>query len=211
MNVSDVILRVRYELAEPIPSEWKDLELVSYVNDGFSIAWRLAAELHHSLVERTDLMPLLAGESVIEVDPVPLKVIAIHRENRPLSYRIPSEVPALGLTGNPTVWTLEGVDRLRFFPVPEEDVALSVRWTQEPQMLRLEPSTLTDDTIPLPSAVIDMLVQFVIMKAHNRLGGHPSMETNMVGQYQRDVMRALETREPGLVTCGGDWLSVRRR
>lgn len=50
MRVSECIEKVRHELAEPSESEWKNAELVSYANDGFAIAWRLASELNHPIV-----------------------------------------------------------------------------------------------------------------------------------------------------------------
>lgn len=211
MRVSDVLTKVRYELAEPTPSEWDDKELVSFLNDGFASAWRLAAELHHPLVEQVDTVLVPAGESSVRLEFPPLKMISVSCDGRKLAYAPPSSMPEP--RGGPfSLWTIIGLDVLQLWATPEleegaEGTPLSLRWVREPDILRLEPTTLTDDEIPMPSSVLELLVNFVVAKAHNRLGGSPKMEMSFWQQYRRDVMRALEIREPTLLSCAGYWIS----
>lgn len=212
MKVSDILLKVRYELAEPTPSEWKNDELVSYMNDGFASAWRLAAELHHHMVETEDDITIPAGERSVHLSsaPVnlspPLKLIEAFVGGRPLPYVHPSQMPRDERAGV-DMWTVAGLDELRVWGTPEEETVLTLRWVREPELLRYEPTTLTDSDVPLPSSILELLVNFVIAKAQNRLGGKPAMEMQLFQQYRRDVMRALEIREPTLVTCSGYWIS----
>ena len=86
MRVSDIVRKVRYELAEPTASEWKDDELVSYLNDGFASAWRLAAVLHHPLVEQTDDVTILAEENSVQLPSPPLKMISVTLDAAVLPY-----------------------------------------------------------------------------------------------------------------------------
>lgn len=209
MRVSDIVRKVRYELAEPTPSEWRDDELVSYLNDGFASAWRLAAELHHPLVEQVDDVTIPAGENSAQLPSPPLKMISVALGGAYLPYAYPRDMPA-GSHSRVEQWTLVGLDTLQVWGTPEEGIDLRVRLVREPDVLRLESSTLTDDDVPMPSSVLELLVNFVIMKAQNRLGGRPQMEASLYQQYRRDVMRALEIREPPLVTCDGYWVHVPR-
>lgn len=205
MRVSDIVRKVRYELAEPTASEWKDDELVSYLNDGFASAWRLAAELHHPLVEQTDDVTILAEENSVQLPSPPLKMISVTLDAAVLPYEHPGDLPTREYS-KIEMWTVEGLDTLRVWGTPAEETTLTVRLVREPDILRLEASTLTDDEVPMPSSVLELLVNFVIMKAQNRLGGRPQMEASLYQQYKRDVMRALEIREPPLVTCNGYWI-----
>ena len=213
MKVSDILLKVRYELAEPTPSEWKNEELVSYMNDGFASAWRLAAELHHPMVESEDTITIPADTDTIHLEqpPVgspPLKMIEVFLDGARLPYVQPHEIPR-GAHSRIEMWTLAGLDRFKVWGTPAEETDVLLRWVREPELLRLEPSTLTDSDVPLPSSILELLVNFVIAKAQNRLGGKPAMEMQLFQQYRRDVMRALEIREPTLVTCNGYWVAAR--
>lgn len=205
MRVSDVLTKVRYDLAEPLPSEWSDGELLSYLNDGFALVWRLAAELHHPIVEQVDTVLIPAGASSVSLSGVPHKVISLLNGGETMRYAPPSSMPP-PRGGGLSLWTLTGLSTLSVWGTPESDTALTMRWVREPDLLRWDATTLLDDEIPMPSAILELLVNFVVVKAHNRLGGSPKMETSFFQQYRRDAMRALEIREPDLLTCSGYWI-----
>ena len=209
MRVSECIEKVRHELAEPSESEWKNAELVSYANDGFAIAWRLASELNHPIVERTDPVTFGAGVADATLSYEPLRIISVSLPSgAPLKYGRPSDIPAAATATAPTLWTLIGLNTLRIWATPISEVILGVRGVMEPQTLLWDPVTSQDDEIPLPGAACDLIVQFVLTKAYTRLGGKPQMESSFYAQYRRDLMRLFEVREPYLETCRGDWISA---
>ena len=210
MRVSECIEKVRHELAEPSESEWKNAELVSYANDGFAIAWRLASELNHPIVERTDSVTFGAGVVDATLPYEPLRVISVSLPSgTSIEYRRPSDIPVAAATATaPTLWTLIGMDTLRIWATPIAEVILGVRGVMEPQTLLWDPVTSQDDEIPLPGAACDAIVQFVLTKAYTRAGGKPQMESSFYAQYRRDLMRLFEVREPYLETCRGDWISA---
>ena len=209
MRVSECIEKVRHELAEPSESEWKNAELVSYANDGFAIAWRLASELNHPIVERTDSVTFGAGVVDETLPYEPLRVISVSLPSgSPIAYRRPYDIPAVATATAPTLWTLIGMDTLRIWATPIAEVILGVRGVMEPQTLLWDPVTSQDDEIPLPGAACDAIVQFVLTKAYTRAGGKPQMESSFYAQYRRDLMRLFEVREPYLETCRGDWISA---
>ena len=102
MRVSECIEKVRHELAEPSESEWKNAELVSYANDGFAIAWRLASELNHPIVERTDSVTFGAGVVDATLPYEPLRVISVSLPSgSPIAYRRPYDIPVAATATTP--------------------------------------------------------------------------------------------------------------
>lgn len=211
MRVSEGIAKARHELAEPTESEWTDEELASYLNDGFAVAWRAIAEQESPIIERIDSLTFAAGIGTALLESVPLRVLGVwNSDNRDIPYRTPEDLFRSGDANPMTMWTVSGLRSLLVRGIPAAETTVSARWIPEPPALLWDPVTSQDDEIPLPAVACDLIVQFVLMKAYNRLGGRPQLESTFLQQYRRDVVRALEIREPPLLTCAGYWNPIRR-
>lgn len=220
MRVSDVLTRVRNELAEPTPSEWSNAELVAYLNSGFQTMWRRASEIGAPFLQSrlTLTCPAsaneidLSEEETDDAEPVAVSVqraLGLAEGARRLLYVRPERFPfAATGSGDPDRWTLSGgpsAPSILLFPTPTEAKTLHLTYIQSPGTLRYDPTTLTDDEIPLPDQFCDLLVSWTVARAYNRLGGKPDLELSLASSQMGEFERLLEAHTPQLLTGRGPW------
>lgn len=224
MRVSDVLTRVRQELTEPIPSEWSNAELVSYLNAGFQTMWRRASEVGAPfLFSRLTLtcpanvneVSLLGEETVppgnnaVSIQRALSLTMGLSEGERRLLYIRPERFPfSAAMAGDPDRWTL--VNSIEYpsilvFPTPREERTLCFTYIPSPPKLRYDTTTLADDEIPLPSQFCDLLVSWTVARAYNRLGGKPDLELSIMSSHANEFERLLELYVPSLLAGRGPW------
>lgn len=204
MKASELIALVRHELAEPVEKEWKTAELMSYLNHAVSTIWRRCMERHSPLVETTETVNFLAGVKTALMAQVPLRMVKVATaDDVELVPSLPRNMKIVG-DGTPQVYALSGLKSLEVWPTPSAATALTVRYVPEAPFLVLNETV--DSNSPFPEAFDDMLVQFVLVRAYNRVEAKAIVEQNFYETFGRELDRLLEERMPILLTGYGPWV-----
>lgn len=203
-RVSDIIRLARVELKG---LEWKDPELVDYLNAGFTLFWQKAIDWNSPLVESVEVVTVPGGETSVELQAVPLRILTVRRpDGREL---VPETDGNLTYPMQPALshewYLIEGLQTLRAYPPVEDPVQLTVCMVSDAPVLQLIPTQDIDDIIPLPDGVRDLLANWVIMRAQNRAENKSQAEAGFWGLHESRLRFLLCTRTPILKTCRGYW------
>lgn len=159
LNVKDIIQRVRTRIHDEQGVGYNDENLLEFLNDGASILRRMIMSVNPMLLDETMTGTLRAGEdSVYLLKPVSQLVhVTLDKKQLPITSR--QMIDDEAYSGYPRCCYLDGLKRLRFFPVDTQKHTYGIDYIPDMELLTLE------DTSPFLTDLDQILIEYVGIRA----------------------------------------------
>ena len=201
----DLLPRVRYDLSEVTAVTWSDDELYTYMNEGYKLIYNIiSAEAPEWLLTQVSITAP-SGSFLIDLPTDCMYVRSISRKDDGVFL---SKVPVedcwkmTTTSGNPSYWARYGQNQLLIAPKPQEDTDLYLFYIPYAQDLS------STDEIPLPAPFHQFIVEYAVIRAHNR-NERPSLVEQNFLVLKLDMIRSILNAEGSLMTASpGNYLTV---
>lgn len=201
IKIKDLIRRIRSMAHDQQAIEYSDDDLMLYINDGLRFVRRIVMDVYPSMLvdfEFDGMLDVLEN-TIYLFDPIS-HIIDVRVDGKPLKIINPRVVEDINAKGRPKFYWLVGYDKISVWPVPNTPVEFSVTGIKD-----LEPLTLDDEELPVPSDLEDFVYEYCILRASFTNEFDMSQESQLMVTIVNGIQQRARTFNPPGVKVGGYW------
>lgn len=199
LNVKDIIQRVRTHIHDEQSVGYSDENLLEFLNDGASILRRMIMSINPMLLDETMTGTLRAGEdSVYLLKPVS-QLIHVTLDQKQLLITSRQMMDDEVYSGSPRCCYLDGIKRLRFFPVDTQKHSYVIDYIPDMELLALE------DASPFLTDLDQILIEYVGIRAAVADEYSVNEEQSILSSIMAQAEQLVRDLTPMEVQAKGYW------
>lgn len=190
-------------------------DLLAYFNEGLSILWTFIRYFGPDIIQKQETITIPASSeksdspSYASLSVMPLSVVEVFdvTNKRPLGAKPIHELYRTGNnSGAPSAYCHLGLKDIYVDTTSDEDIELRVHYIPDVAYLNYDSSIGVDDEIPLPVVYNRFLKEYILIRAHNRNGARPELETAFLRKHEDELYRLMKARNPTALIGSGPWV-----
>lgn len=211
LTVKEMIERIRAETSDQQETGYTDEDLIHYINDGIRFLRRTIITINPFLLVNVEEAGTLdKGNDGILLPSMPSHICSVRVNGSILQQVNPQLIDDMSDTGQPTQYYLQGLQKIRVYPVPDAAYKYEVLAVKDVPQLKA-----MDDKSPFPDDFDDWLFEYATTRASMTNEFDMTQEATVMSNIVQQVQEALYGMSPiGIETnsyIGSDGLYPSRR
>lgn len=192
LTVKEMIERIRAETNDEQETGYTDADLIHYLNDGIRFLRRTIFTINPMLLVNMEQRgKCIKGDDAITLDNMVSHICSVRVGGTLLEQVNPLLLDTLTSTGEPTQYYLQGLSKIRLYPVPDEEYDYEVLAIKD-----VTPLKAMDDKSPFPNDFDDWLFEYATTRASMTNEFDMSQESTIMQAIVQQVEQTLYSLSP---------------